>query len=190
MRINDIPFAVLRLQYRIARFPLQLIDDRVISRLDSEAPARLFYQHSLGTLDARIGHALGDSEVRRQGVAARERSDKLARAARLVATADQKLDQADGDLKSARQDAVAQVKNAQDVAQNDIAEARETAAQRKRSAEQRAQKGTANAVREADELAAHRKNSAKVARRQEEVKILAEEQKATAAAKGSSTTPR
>ena len=33
MKITDVPFAVLRFQYRVVRFPLQLIEDRVIARM-------------------------------------------------------------------------------------------------------------------------------------------------------------
>ena len=44
MRIIDTPLAVLRLQYRIVRFPLQMIEERVVARMGSEAPARLFYE--------------------------------------------------------------------------------------------------------------------------------------------------
>ena len=58
MKITDVPFAVLRLQYQLARFPLQVIEDRVVARLDSEAPARLFYERSPGTLDLAVGTAL------------------------------------------------------------------------------------------------------------------------------------
>lgn len=37
MAITDIPRAVLRVQYRLARTPLQIVEDRVVSRLDAEA---------------------------------------------------------------------------------------------------------------------------------------------------------
>ena len=52
MKIAEIPFALLRFQYQIARIPLQLIEDQLATRLYAEAPARLFYERSLGALDA------------------------------------------------------------------------------------------------------------------------------------------
>jgi len=60
MKIAEIPFAVLRFQYQIARIPFQLIEDQMAARIYSEAPARLFYERSLGTVDAAIGNLLGD----------------------------------------------------------------------------------------------------------------------------------
>ena len=54
MRIIDTPLAVLRFQYRIVRFHLQIVEERVVARMGSEAPARLFYERSLGLLDAAV----------------------------------------------------------------------------------------------------------------------------------------
>ena len=42
MRIIHTPLAVLRFQYRIVRLPLEMIEERVVARMGSEAPARLF----------------------------------------------------------------------------------------------------------------------------------------------------
>ena len=53
MKITEIPFAALRLQYRIARVPLRLFEQRVLARVDSEAPARLLYERSVGAVDVR-----------------------------------------------------------------------------------------------------------------------------------------
>jgi hypothetical protein len=87
MRITDIPRAVLRLQYRIARAPMQLIEDRVMARMASESQARLFYERSMGTIDAAVGNALGDSELKRRGTELAVRSNALSRAASLDAEA-------------------------------------------------------------------------------------------------------
>src|SRR3954454_11018362 len=83
MKITDVPFAVLRFQYQFVRFPLQLIEDRVITRMDSEAPGRLLFERSFGSLDAAVGSVLGDDKLAERGAALAERSDVLARAARL-----------------------------------------------------------------------------------------------------------
>lgn len=40
MRITDVPFAVLRLQYQVARLPLQLIEDQVMTRLDPDTTTK------------------------------------------------------------------------------------------------------------------------------------------------------
>ena len=75
MKIADIPLAVLRFQYQIARIPFQLIEDQMATRLYAEAPARLFYERSLGAVDAAIGNLLGDPRLKRRGTALVERSD-------------------------------------------------------------------------------------------------------------------
>ena len=100
MRINDTPLAVLRFQYRIVRFPLQMIEERVVARMGSEAPARLFYERSLGLLDAAVGNALGDWRLEKRGGALAERSDALRRVAQLEASADQARQQSGADLKA------------------------------------------------------------------------------------------
>jgi hypothetical protein len=42
MRIIHTPLAVLRFQYGLVRLPLQMIEERVVARMCSEAPAGLF----------------------------------------------------------------------------------------------------------------------------------------------------
>src|SRR5581483_3801898 len=113
MNITDIPFAVLRFQYQLARFPLQVIEDRVVARMDSEAPVRLFYERSLGLLDATVGNALGAPEVEQRGAALIERSDKLRRAARLDAAATENIKQADANVKVTREKAAKEKQDAQ-----------------------------------------------------------------------------
>ncbi len=88
MKITEIPFAALRLQYRIARVPLRLFEQRVLAGVDSEAPARLLYERSVGAVDAVVGNMLGDSEVEKRGAARVERSEALGEAARLDELAD------------------------------------------------------------------------------------------------------
>lgn len=80
MKITEIPLAALRLQYRIARAPLRLFEQRVLTRVDSEAPGRLLYERSVGVVDAAVGNALGDPEVGKRGVALVERSEALGEA--------------------------------------------------------------------------------------------------------------
>jgi hypothetical protein len=90
MRNTDVPFAVLRIQYQLVRLPLRVIEEKVFARLDQEAPARLAYERSLGLLDATVGGVLRDPKSKNRGMALIERSDALARAARLDAAAAKK----------------------------------------------------------------------------------------------------
>ena len=87
MNITGVPSTVLLMQYRIARFPLHVIEQRLIARLSAESPARLFYERSLGALDVTIGNVLGDTGLADRGAALAERSDALRLAARLDASA-------------------------------------------------------------------------------------------------------
>ena len=84
MKIAEIPFAVLRFQYQIARIPLQLIEDQMAARLYAEAPARLFYERSLGSVDATIGKLLGDPKLKqaRNGARRAQRCPQPRRQAR------------------------------------------------------------------------------------------------------------
>ena len=182
MRITRVPFAVLRFQYQLVRVPLQLIEERVVARMGTEAPARLFYERSLGVLDATVGSALGDARLKRRGAALADRSDALSRAAQLEATAAQKQKHADAELKATRDDAIEDQKEARAAKEHAIVEARTAAEERKRAAAEAAEKRTAAAKQQADDVAARRKKAAEEAKRQEQDRIRAAEQKATAAA--------
>ncbi len=63
MKITEIPLAAMRLQYWIARTPLRLFEQRVLTRVDSEAPARVLYERWVGAVDAAVGTVLGDANV-------------------------------------------------------------------------------------------------------------------------------
>ena len=183
MRIMDAPLAVLRFQYRIVRFPLQLIEDRVVARMGAEMPARLFYEHSLGLLDVAVGNALGDSRRQRRGGALAERSDALHRAAQLDAASNRVRHQSSADLKAKSDKAIEDQQNARAAKEREVEEARTSAEERKRAAEEAAARRTATAKKRADDVAAQRRNSADAAKRTEQARIAANEQKAGAAAK-------
>jgi len=182
MEITDVPFAVLRFQYQLARFPLQLIEEQVVAGMSSEAPTRLFYERWLGGLDAAVGKMLGDPDLEKRGAALIERSDALRRAAQLDATATQNQERADDELKAKRGKAIEDQKDARAVKEREIEEARTAAEERKGAAAEAAQKRTAAAKQQADEHAAQLMKSAEAAKRDEQAKITAAEQKATAAA--------
>jgi len=182
MEITDVPFAVLRFQYQLARFPLQLIEQQVVAGMSSEAPTRLFYERWLGGLDAAVGKMLGDPDLEKRGAALIERSDALRRAAQLDATATQNQERADDELKAKRGKAIEDQKDARAVTERAVQEARTAAEERKRAATAAAQKGTDAAKQQADDVAAQRMTAAETAKRDEQATIRAAEQKATAAA--------
>ncbi|MCV7302318.1 IF2 family translation initiation factor [Mycobacterium barrassiae] len=182
MKIVEAPLAVLRLQYRIARFPLELIEQRVVSRMDSEAPARLLYERSLGMLDATVGNALGDKELAESGTALAKRSDALGRAARLDAAAEKAQQQSRADLKAKSNKAVKEQQDARSAAQGKIDDARASANEQKREASVASAQRTTAAKRQADVVAAQRTKAAEAAKREEHAKIRADEQAAAKAA--------
>ena len=107
MKTTDVPFAVLRFQYQLARIPLQLIEAQMAAWMGSEAPPRLFYERWLGGLDTTVGNLLGDDpKLEERGGALIERSDALDRAAPLDATATQKQVRADNELKTKRDNTI------------------------------------------------------------------------------------
>src|SRR6195952_2079002 len=182
MKITDVPFAVLRFQYQLVRYPLQLIEDRVMTRLQSEAPGRLLYERSFGTLDATVGSVLGDSELARRGSALAERSDALGRAARLDGAAAKTERHADEKLAAERDQAVQEQQEARKSSQREAAEARRAADERKRAAVDEARTQAADAKNQADEVAARRASSIETDKRKQEATIRAVERGAEKAA--------
>ena len=134
MNTIDVPVAVLRFQYQLARIPLEVIEAQMALWMGSEAPPRLFYERWLGGLDATVGNLLGDPKLEKRGAALIECSDALDRAAQLEATATQNHEQVDDELKANRDTA---------------------AEQRKRAAAHATEKRTAAAKRQADDVAQH-----------------------------------
>ena len=182
MKIAEIPLVVLRFQYQIARLPLQLIEDQVAARLRSEAPARLLYERSFGALDATVGKLLGDPQLEKRGAALVERSNALGKAAKLDATATRNREQADAKLAATHDQVVTDINEARDATRRRAVQARTNAEQRKRAADEAAEKRTVAAKKQADEAAAQRNKAAETVKRQEEAKIGAAEARATKAA--------
>lgn len=178
MKISDAPLAVLRFHYQLARFPLQLIEDQVVTRIPAEAPARLLYERSLGMLDSTIGNALGDSKLVERGAALVERSDALGRAAQLDASAAARKKQADTQLTGAHEQAIRERQEAQAATAQEIAQARDDAEDRKRQAAQSAQKKSAAAKQRVDEVAGKQKEAIGSARQQVENRTQATERAA------------
>jgi hypothetical protein len=182
MAISDIPRAVLRAQYRLARMPLQFVEDRFVSRLNAEAPARLFYERSVGVLDAVAGRALGDAEVERRGTAVAERSAELGRAAQLDAEADAESRQASDEVTRARDDAAATQRAARERKQREQQDAVKTAAQRKATAADAAANRAKADKKQADAAAQQRVSAAQSRKKATEKGIDAVEDAKLAAA--------
>ncbi|KUI04987.1 IF2 family translation initiation factor [Mycolicibacterium acapulense] len=175
MSLTAIPKAVLKFQYQVARVPLQLIDDRFVARMDEEAPARLFYERSLGMLDTAVGTALGDHELQKRGATLVERSDALRRAAELDAAADENVKQAGRELKVTREKALQDKQKTFEETEAEARQARTEAQQRKRAAVENAEKKIAEDKKKADEIAEQRKKNVETAKRREEEQIDAAE---------------
>ncbi len=86
MNLATLPKSVLRLQYKIARFPLGLIEQQ-LRFLPTDAPPRLMYERGLGMLDGIVGSVLDDQEIATRGALATERADAVKRAEKLDAQA-------------------------------------------------------------------------------------------------------
>jgi vacuolar-type H+-ATPase subunit H len=180
MSVADLSRAVLRVQYRIARFPLELVEEQVVRRLDSEAPLRLVYERSLGALDAVVGNVLGVPALARRGTTKIVRSDKLMRAADLDAVADATIAQADSELKDARGAATQAVEDARAETARVVEQAQDTAEERKQAAIKTADQRANAAKKQADEAAAQRKGAAHAAKRVEHAVIRADQKLAEA----------
>lgn len=178
MSLTAIPKAVLKFQYQMARLPLQLIDERFVARMNDEAPARLFYQRSLGMLDTAVGTALGDQELQKRGVTLVERSDALRRAADLDAAADENVKQAGRELKVTREKALQDKQKAFEETEAEARQARTEAQQRKRAAVEDAEKKIVENKKRADQIAEQRKKNVETAKRREEEQIEAAERSA------------
>jgi hypothetical protein len=182
MKITDVPFAVLRFQYQLARVPLQLIEDQVVAKMDGESPARLLYERSVGRLDMAVGTALGAPEVERRGAALIERSEALRRATTLDTAADRAVEQAGADVQDAVDAAAAVRQEARADKEDEVNRARANAAHQKVAAVQDAEKRVAKATKQADKVAAQRKDAVGAAKGQKHDKIRAAERSAEAVA--------
>lgn len=73
--MNDLVRALLSLEYRVARLPIDAIEGRLVSRIDPRSPGRTFFERSMNAVDGAVGRILGDAELegrtaRGDGVAA------------------------------------------------------------------------------------------------------------------------
>lgn len=157
----------LAIPYRLARLPLQMVEQNVIApRLPADSPARRRYERVLEVIDRSAGELLGLEDVRRRGEAARQRQDALDLAEDLDAEADRQRQaaekRADREITEARdrqrEAARRQVEREADARQDEQAGKQEARARAEKQAEERK---TASARRaQADRQAADRERRA------------------------------
>lgn len=182
MKITELPLIALRLQYRIARAPLQLIERRVIAQMDSEASARLLYERSIGSIDSMVGSLLRDDTIGMRGAAQVRRSEALGEAARLDEVADRQRKAADDELRRKREEVAKAPSEARDKTVQKVHDARSTAEERKQRETARAAERTAAAKEQIDESAAAKVDAAESVKRAEEQRITAAEKSVRAVA--------
>lgn len=114
MRATTLPRTLAVLQYKVASYPAQLLEVRVLAPfLADESPLRLAYERALGTLDATAGSLLGDDGLRDRGRALRERAQRVDKVAVLEAKADERREEATTTLRQRQQELAAQKAQAQ-----------------------------------------------------------------------------
>lgn len=182
MRITDLPFAVLRFQYRLARTPLRLFEDTVMTRFDSEAPPKLFYERAIGAVDAGAGSFLRDSELEQQGIARIEKAAALGEALRLDEVAEEKKRQATDELREKREQAAAAPQEAGRQARQRMQNAQQKAGKRAQDVAQNVASRTAEAKWEVDQAAGEKVEAAAKAKRSAQNRSRAAEKVVTSAA--------
>jgi hypothetical protein len=183
MQITAVPFAFGRFQYQIARYPLQLVHDRVVGNLDPEAPARLLYERVLGQLDSTVGRVLRDPKLAARGDALAERSAELARAAVLDEQAAQTKRRADATLNSEREQAIKEQNDARARREQKVSEAQRTADERKRAATETVQSRTVGAKKRANDAAARKVDAVETAKRNDQNRVRSAEEKVVSSAR-------
>ena len=182
MSITDIPFAVLRFQYRLARTPLQLIERGFMTRVDAEAPARVLYERAIGAVDAAAGSFLRDSELEERGITRIEKASALGEAARLDEVADQQKHRAADELRRKREKAATAPQEAGQEARQRVRDAQQKADKRTQDVAQSVASRTAQAKREVDEAAGQKVEAAQKAKRSAQNRSAAAEKMVTSAA--------
>ncbi|MDV6278745.1 IF2 family translation initiation factor, partial [Rhodococcus erythropolis] len=182
MNILTVPVTILRVQYKIVRFPLQLVEDHLMLRLSTESPARLMYERTLGVLDSAVGSALGDRDSEQRGDALVERSDALSRATKLEEEAARTEAEADAELHTKRKQIHDEQATANEAKQREIEQTHRRENERKQAAERDAEQREQAAKKQADQLAAQRTAAAEAKHRTEQTKLREAEKKAAAPA--------
>jgi len=179
MKLTDVPFAILRLQYRIARTPLQLVEDRLMPRFGQAAPGRLMYERALGAVDAAAGNALKDAALEESGISRIQRAAALSDAMRLDDLAAEKKEHAQDQLARKREKAASAPQQAQAEAEERVASAQERAEQKTAQATRSAAEKTAEAKRKIEQSADQSVAAAEKAKRSAQNRSKAAEKAVT-----------
>ena len=182
MNLTTLPKSVLRLQYKIARFPLGLIEQQ-LRFLPTDAPPRLMYERGLGMLDGIVGSVLDDQEIATRGALATERADAVKRAEKLDAQAAAEKRAADAELRRTRERAEAEQEAARRDREKEVQQARERAQERAKQAEKEAEQKKAAETAKADQEAAAKRRAAETAKKKDEERIRKAEEQAAEPAK-------
>jgi hypothetical protein len=182
MNVTDLPRAVLRLQYRIARLPWLFVERRVVRKWDEDAPARLLYERSFGAVDAAVGRALGDVDLEARGDAYVKHGENLSAANRLDDDAAKTEQVADDELRARRDKAAAASEQAHAAAVKRAERARDAAEERKQEAADIATQRMEAVKEKIDDAAEDSIEAVEEMRRRRDQSIAAAQKSATAAA--------
>lgn len=182
MDLTALPKSVLRLQYRVARFPLGVIE-RQLRFLPSDAMPRLMYERGLGMLDGIVGSVVGDEDIATRGALTNERAQAVLRAEELDRRAATEKQAADAQLRNAHERAADEREEARTKREQEVEQARTERAEReKRAAQEAAQKKaaqTAQATRQAEK----QRQSAEATKRKQQAAVREAEKQASEPAK-------
>lgn len=184
MSLTTLPRHVLALEYRLFRFPTQILATRVVARyLADDNPGRLGFERTLGVVDGYAGQVLGDERLTARGDALRRRVELLAEAEALSARATAQREQSTAELRGRETAARRDREQAVNSERDEIRKARERADAAKAQARQRAEDEARDAAKRAEQT---KKRTVDTARRTAERRTSAitdRTQRATAAPK-------
>ena len=155
---------VLRLQYGIARLPLDVIESKLIAPRGPEDPARLAFERVVGTLDSAAGTIVGDKSLVDRGSSMRGASESRARAVLLEEEAARKRDEAAADHRERTEDAETRAKKARENAAKLLAAAEEQEIEDKLAAGKKAAEKMESDVSRIDDIADKRIDAAEAER--------------------------
>jgi len=75
--LGSLSLALLRVNYRLARLPLQLFEDVAVSRLDEQEPVRLAYEQILIDCDRAAAYLLNDENAARRAAELERRTTSV-----------------------------------------------------------------------------------------------------------------
>lgn len=147
---------LIALPYEMARKPLATIDERLSSRLPETSISRTTLDRAFGTADKIAGAILRNDDIAARGVDRLERSEQLAKAARLDEQAEARREAAEIVAEAGREEADRKRRAAAERASTGLTEAQQAEAKGKQQAAARAKKAAAAKKKSADKKAAGR----------------------------------